>query len=172
MFKIEEIDPVYYRKQTRKSSMIIMAIFIAIGFCTARLAVIYLGEYSENHIVLNLLGAFTGLLITFWIVNSFFKDATWMKEAMYAWRLKRHIMYIYNAMKLLKKAEEQGDVDAIKILRFYQLGTKQMYTLDNNSHGLVELSVKMQELESKMKAMGIELNQTEFDMKEVDAYRN
>lgn len=81
-------------------------------------------------------------------------------------------MYIYNAMKLLKKAEEQGDVDAIKILRFYQLGTKQMYTLDNNSHGLVELSVKMQELESKMKAMGIELNQTEFDMKEVDAYRN
>ena len=172
MFKIEEIDPVYYRKQTRKSSMIIVAICIVIGFCLARLAVTYFGEYTDNHIVLNLLGAFAGLLITFWIVNAFFKNAPWMKEAMYAWRLKRHIMYIYNAKSLLQKAADQDDVEAIKILRFYQLGTAQMYTLDNNSHDLYELNAQMEQLESKMKAMGIEVAQTEFDMKSVDAYRN
>ena len=171
MFKIEEIDPVYYRKQTRKSAMIIMAIFIVIGFCTARLAVTYLGEYSDNQIILNFIGAFAGLLITLWIVNRFFKNASWMKEAMYAWRLKRHIMYIYNAMSLLQKATDQGDVEAIKILRFYQLGTEQMYTLDNNSHGLSELSVQMEELKSKMNTMGIEVNQIEFNMNSVDAYR-
>ena len=95
-----------------------------------------------------------------------------MKEAMYAWRLKRHIMYIYNAMSLLQKAVDQGDVEAIKILRFYQLGTEQMYTLDNNVHDLSELRVQMEELESKMNAIGIEVNQTEFDMKSVDVYRN
>jgi len=170
MFKIEEIDPVYYRKQTRKSAMIIMAIFIVIGFCTARLAVTYLGEYSDNQIILNFIGAFAGLLITLWIVNRFFKNASWMKEAMYAWRLKRHIMYIYNAMSLLQKATDQGDVEAIKILRFYQLATEQMYTLDNNSHGLSELSVQMEELKSKMNTMGIEVNQIEFNMNSVDAY--
>ena len=109
MFKIEEIDPVYYRKQTRKSTMIIMAIFIVIGFCLARLAVIYLGEYSDNQIILNFLGAFAGLFITFWIVNSFLKNASWMKEAMYAWRLKRHLMYIYNAMNRLQESAEQGE---------------------------------------------------------------
>jgi len=173
MFKIEQIDPVYYRKQTRKSSMIIVVICIVIGFCIARLTVTYFGEYTDNHIVLNLLGAFAGLLITFWIVNAFFKNSPWMKEAMYAWRLKRHIMYIYNSMSLLQKAMDQNDdVEAIKILRFYQLATEQMYTLDNNSHDLSELRVKMEALESKMKAMGIEVNQTEFDMKSVDAYRN
>ncbi|MDX2504443.1 MAG: DUF3087 family protein, partial [Gammaproteobacteria bacterium] len=136
MFKIEEIDPVHYRKQTRKSTMIIMGIFIVIGFITARFTVAYFGEYSDNHIVLNFLGAFVGLLITFWIVNAYFKNAIWMKEAMYAWRLKRHIMYIYNAMNRLQDATVQGDVKAIKILRFYQLGTEQMYRLDNNSHEL------------------------------------
>lgn len=172
MFKIEEIDPVHYRKQTRKSTMIIMGIFIVIGFITARFTVAYFGEYSDNHIVLNFLGAFAGLLITFWIVNAFFKNAIWMKEAMYAWRLKRHIMYIYNAMNRLQEAADQGDVDAIKILRFYQLGTEQMYRLDNNSHELIELRSQMQELESKMKEMGIEANQTEFDMESVDGYRN
>ncbi len=172
MFKIEEIDPVHYRKQTRKSTMIIMGIFIVIGFITARFTVAYFGEYSDNHIVLNFLGAFAGLLITFWIVNAFFKNAIWMKEAMYAWRLKRHIMYIYNALNRLQEAADQGDVEAIKILRFYQLGTEQMYRLDNNSHELIELRSQMQELESKMKEMGIESNQTEFDMESVDGYRN
>jgi hypothetical protein len=171
MFKIEEIDPVYYRKQTRKSTLIIMAIFIIIGFISARYTVIYFGEDSTNHMVLNFLGAFAGLLITFGIVNAFFKDSNWMKEAMYAWRLKRHIMYIYNVMTRLQEAAERGDVEAIKILRFYQLATEQMYRLDNNSHELIELRIQMQELESKMKEMGIEENQTKFDMKSVDGYR-
>lgn len=172
MFKIEEIDPVYYRKQTRKSTLIIMAIFIVIGFSTAMLAVSYLGEYFNSQIGLNLFGAFVGLLITFGIVNAFLKNSSWMKEAMYAWRLKRHIMYIYNRMRPLQEAADQGDVEAIKILRFYQLATEQACKLDNNSHALSELSGKMEALESKMKAMGIEVNQTEFDMKSVDAYRN
>ncbi|WP_198265414.1 DUF3087 family protein [sulfur-oxidizing endosymbiont of Gigantopelta aegis] len=172
MFKIEEIDPVHYRKQTRKSTLIIMGIFIVIGFTTARYTVVYFGEYSDSHIVLNFLGAFVGLLITFGIVNTFFKDANWMKEAMYAWRLKRHIMSIYNAMKPLQEAADQGDIEAIKILRFYHLGTEQMYQLDNNSHGLMELKSQMQALEAKMKEMDIEANQTEFNMESVAAYRN
>jgi len=172
MFKIEDIDPIHYRKQTRKSTMIIMGIFIFIGFITARLTVIYFGENSNNHIILNFLGAFAGLLVTFWIANAFFKDADWMQEAIYGWRLKRHLMYIYNAMSRLQKSADQGDVEAIKILRFYQLGTEQMYRFDNNSHELIELRSKMQELESKMKEMGIEANQTEFVMESVDGYRN
>ena len=39
MFKIEEIDPVFYRKQTRKATLIVIAIFIVIRFGTATLAV-------------------------------------------------------------------------------------------------------------------------------------
>ncbi len=156
MFKIEDIDPIYYRKQTRKSTLIIMAIFIVIGFISARLAVIYLGNYSSNHIVLNLIGAFVGLLITFWIVKAFFIKSEWMKEAMYAWRLKRHLMYIYNSIKTIKQAVEDNDVQAIKIMRFYQLGTEQMHLLDNNSHELIELRGEMRELEDKMNEMGID----------------
>ncbi|MBF0265309.1 MAG: DUF3087 family protein [Gammaproteobacteria bacterium] len=172
MFKIEDIDPNYYRKKTRKSTMIIMAIFIAIGFITARIAVIYFGDYSTNHIVLNLLGAFVGLLITFWIINSFFKNAQWMKEATYALGLKRQLMTIFNVMNALEHAVAQGDNEAIKILRFYQLGSEQMYKLDNNEFELIELQIKKKELETKMKEKKLDLDQTEFDIKSLDAYRN
>ena len=172
MFRIEEIDPVYYRKQTRKSTLIIMGIFIVIGFISARLAVVYLSAYSNNQIVLNFLGAFAGLMLVFWIVSTFFKDADWMKEAMYAWRLKRHLMYIYNVLKNIQEAADQGDVKAINILRFYQLGTEQMYLLDNNNLEMDDLKIQMRVLESKMKEMGLEPNQTEFKLASADQYRN
>ena len=98
MFKIEEIDPVFYRKQTRKATLIVMAIFIVIGFGAATLAVDLFGEYSSNHLVLNFIGAFVGLLITGTIVKLFFADKEWMKEGIYAWRLKRNLMYISNVL--------------------------------------------------------------------------
>jgi len=172
MFKIEDIDPVFYRKQTRKSTMIIMAIFVVIGFIMARLTVGWLGDQSNNHIVLNFIGAFIGLLFTFAIVNVFFKDADWMKEAMYAWRLKRHLMAVYNIMNNLKRAVEDGDKEAIKIMRFYQLGTAQMYHIDNNSTDLIELKAEMRELETQMNELGIDLNQNQFDMKLAENYRS
>jgi hypothetical protein len=46
-----------------------------------------------------------------------------------------------------------------------------MHKLDNNSYELMELEGQMRELESKMKEMGVEQNQTEFDVKSVDDYR-
>jgi len=171
MFKIEDIAPEQYRNRTRKSTLFIMGIFIIIGFSTARLAVISFGSYSNNHVVLNFLGAFIGLVITFWIVKIFYKDAKWMKEAMYGLHLKRQLMAIYNVLERIQKAVEQGDKEAMKILRFYHLGTEQMHRFDDNTFELIELKVKMQALEVKMQEQKIDLNQTEFDIKSIDAYQ-
>ncbi len=171
MFKIEEIDPAFYRKQTRKATLIIMAIFIVIGFGTAQLTVHWLGDYSNNHIVLNFMGAFVGLLITAAIVKAYFADKPWMKEAIYAWKLKRNLMYISNVMRHLKEAVDNDDAKAMEILRFYHLGTKQMHRLEDNSHALIDLKAEMRELEEKMQAKELDLNQYEFDMQWADAYK-
>ena len=172
MFKIEEIDPVFYRKQTRKATLIIMGIFIVIGFITARLTVHWLGEYSNNHLVLNFMGAFVGLLITAAIMKAYFADKPWMREAIYAWKLKRHLMYISNVMRPLKEAVDNQDPQAMKILRFYHLGTEQMHRLEDNSHALMDMLGEKKELENKMRELDLELNQIEFDMEWADAYRN
>lgn len=172
MFKIEEIDPVFYRKQTRKATLIIMGIFIVIGFITASLAVDWFGEYSSNHIVLNFMGAFVGLLITAAIVKAYFSDKDWMKEAIYAWRLKRNLMYISNVMRGLKTAVDQEDEKAMKILRFYHLGTEQMHRLEDNSHALIDMLSEKKELEQKMLEKELDIDQYEFEMEWADAYRS
>jgi len=172
MFKIEEIDPVFYRKQTRKATLIVMAIFIVIGFGTATLAVDLFGEYSSNHLVLNFIGAFVGLLITGTIVKLFFVDKEWMKEGIYAWRLKRNLMYISNVLNNVKEAVENGDEQAMKILRFYHLGLEQMHRLEDNNQALIDVVAEKKELEDKMTERNLDLNQVEFDFTWSEEYKN
>ncbi len=171
MFKIQNLDPEIYRKKTRKATFIVMGIFLVIGFTTAQLAVYWFGEYSNNHIVLNFMGAFVGLLITGGITKAFFADKPWMEEAIYAWKLKRNLMYIYNVMEPLKEAVESGDEQALKILRFYHLGTEQMHKLDGNSSALIDLKAEMRSLEKQMTDKELDLNQIKFDMAWADDYR-
>jgi len=172
MFKIEEIDPVYYRKQTRKATFIVMAIFIVIGFGFATLAVELFGEYSSNKLVLNFMGAFVGLLITGTIVKVFFADKEWMKEAIYAWRLKRNLMYISNVLQNIKDAVENDDQQAMKILRFYHLGLEQMHRLEDNNQALIDVIADKKKLAAKMEALNVDLNQFEFDFTWTEEYKN
>ncbi len=172
MFEIEEMEPEVYRRQTRKSTLIIMAIFIVIGLVMATSFVEWFGEYSNNHLVLNFIGAFVGLVITGFVVKWFFVNSPWMREAMYGWRLKRSLMHVTNRLRPLKEAAENGDVEAMKILRFYHLGLEQMHRLEDNSHALIDLLAEKRELEEKMKALDLDLNQTRFDPGWVEPYPN
>ncbi|WP_232023538.1 DUF3087 family protein [Thiomicrorhabdus aquaedulcis] len=71
MFTIQAIDPKHYRRQTRKATLIMMGIFIVIGFVFSYGFVTYLGEYSNSPLVLNLMGAILGLALTGFIVKQF-----------------------------------------------------------------------------------------------------
>ena len=172
MFIIENIEPNHYRKQTRKATMMIMGLCVVISFCTARLAINLLGDYSNNHLVLNFIGAFVGVIITAAIVKHYFSDKKWMKEAVYSWKLKRHLMGISNILNKLEQAVENNDIHAIKTLRFYHLGTAQMHQLEDNHHALIDLKPEMNALEEKMKKMEITLEQLQFDLSEIEKYRS
>ena len=172
MFEIEEMDAAFYRRQTRKATLIIMAIFIVIGMVMATSFVDWFGEYSNNHLVLNLMGAFVGLVITAFVVKWFFVKSPWMREAMYGWRLKRSLMHVTNRLRPIQEAVEKGDTEAMKILRFYHLGLEQMHRLEDNSHAMIELLAEKRGLEEKMTELNLDLNQTSFDPQWVEPYKN
>lgn len=172
MFTIEEIDPIEFRKKTRHSTYKIMSIFAVLGFAGAYTSISLFREYSSSPVVLNLLGALAGLILTFWIVKTFFADKPWMKEAMYSWRLKRSLAELYNVLETLKMRAKNEDEDAMKLLRYYHLAIEQMYQLENNSHGSIELLAEKKEHEEKMLALGLELNQIEYLPGSTQAYKD
>lgn len=162
MFTIQQIDPKVYRKNTRRATFRIMAIFAVIASPLSHFAP-YVLSMDVNPYILNFSGALLGLFITFWIVKTFYADKEWMKEAMYAWRLKRNMAKIYNRIRPLQAKIEEGDEQAIKIVRFYHLATEQMHHLENNSHDTIELLAEKRALEAKMEQFNLDLSQTSFD---------
>ncbi|MCF6254040.1 MAG: DUF3087 domain-containing protein [Thiomicrorhabdus sp.] len=171
MFKIEPMDPAYYRKKTRNATLIIMAVFIVIGFGFASLTVHYLGDLSNNKLVLNLMGAFVGLMFTAYIIKKFFAHKPWMKESIYAWQLKRSLMHVTNVLKQVQEAAKKNDPHALKVMRFYHLGLEQMHKLEANSSALIDIVAEKKEIEEKIKELGLELNQIEFDPQWVERYK-
>lgn len=170
MFEIQDIDPKRYRQKTRNATLIIMGMFLVIGMISATLSVKLLSPYNNNHLVLNFIGAFIGLLITFAIVKLFFADKPWMQEALYGWRLKRALMRITNVMEKLRKDVAINDHKALKTMRFYHLGLEQMHRLEDNHTALIDLLAEKKHLEETMTAAGLDLNQTQFDPSQLDRY--
>ncbi len=172
MFQLKEIDPAFYRKQTRNATLKVMAMFIVIGMITATTTVEYLSPYNSNMIFLNLFGAGIGLVITALIVNVFFKNKPWMAEAIYGWRLKRNLLHITNVIENIKAKAEENDEEALKILRFYHLGLTQMHKLDDNSHELINLKAEKEQLVQKLINLGIDIEQNQFDPQQVAPYKS
>lgn len=170
MFEIQDIDPKQYRKKTRNATLIIMGIFLVIGMLCALASVKFLSPYNNNHLVLNFMGAFVGLIITFTIVKVFFADKPWMREALYGWKLKRSLMRITNVIEKLRKDVAINDHKALKIMRFYHLGLEQMHRLEDNHTALIDLLSEKKHLEDTMMAAGLDLNQTRFDPSQLDRY--
>lgn len=169
MFEIKEIDPHQYRVKTRNATLRVMALFIVIGFLTSYFFPNLFGENPHNLLTLQIMGALIGLGVVFWITAKFFKHQAWMKEAMYGWQLKRSLMHITNAMRPLQEKVAAGDVEAMKLMRYYHLGITQMYTLEQNTSGLIDLKVEREQLEAKMRELGLDTDQTEFQLSKLKA---
>jgi len=158
-FHIRPVEPEHYRSSTRKATLILMALFIVIGFASSMTFTHYLGQYFESQLAPQFIGAFLGLLFLSFMVNAWFKKQSWMSEAIYGWQLKRALMRVTNVMRPIEEAVEKNDTTAMKILRFYHLGLTQMHTLEGNSHGQIELSAEKKALETKLVEHEIELEQ-------------
>lgn len=163
-FKIQQIDPPTYRKNTRNATLRIMAIFIVLGLASSFSFPTLFGENPHNLLTLQIMGALIGLGVTFFIVAKWLRHKPWMYEAMYGWQLKRSLMHITNAMKKLEELVAQDNPQALKFMRFYHLGISQMYEFEQNTTGLIDLKVEKEELENKLKELEIDLNQDEFDV--------
>lgn len=168
MFQIQAIDPQHYRTSTRNATIRIMALFILVGFSTSY------GFYSlfdnpPNPLTLQIIGALIGLGLVFWITATFFKHQPWMKEAMYGWQLKRSLMHLTNAMQSLQKGVDADDIEAMKLMRFYHLGVTQMYTLEQNTTGLIDLKAERDALAARLQRLGVDPEQTCFELAKLKA---
>ncbi|POB02696.1 DUF3087 family protein [Halopseudomonas oceani] len=156
LFRIEHRDPETFRRQTRRSSMIVVATFALFGMAIPALLVGLFGGAGEGgNFGLNLVGVLLAAAITAILVRTVFLKQSWMDAAAYGWRLKRSLMRVTNQMHQVKDGVKAGDESAMLLLRFYHLGLQEMHHLDGNTSEMLELVAEREQLREALAARGV-----------------
>jgi hypothetical protein len=163
MFELKPCDPVTYRQQTRRSTLIVAVLFVALAMLLSSLAVMLFGEAGGDNFRYNVGGVFAGVLITLALVRGPFWTQPWLAPAVYGWQLKRNLMRVTNVMHKVTERVQANDPMALKVLRFYHLGLTQMHELDANSSAQAQLVGEIEAHKAKMQALGLDTEQTRFD---------
>ena len=163
MFEIQPMNAEAYRQQTRRSTVMIALIFLALAMALSTLAVAVFGEPGGDNLRFNIGGVFAAVLVMVALMRQVFWTRRWMAPAVYSWQLKRSLMSITNVMHHVTTAVEAGDPTAMKLLRFYHLGLSQMHQLDGNSSDHGQLHREMEQHKARMDALGIDTEQTRLD---------
>lgn len=163
MFELKPCDPVTYRQQTRRSTLIVAVLFVALAMLLSSLAVMLFGEAGGDNFRYNVGGVFAGVLITLALVRGPFWTQPWLAPAVYGWQLKRSLMRVTNVMHKVTDRVQANDPTALKVLRFYHLGLTQMHELDANSSAQAQLLGEIEAHKAKMQALGLDTEQTRFD---------
>jgi hypothetical protein len=162
-FEIKQQNPETYRRQTRRSTLIIALIFAVLAVGLSVVAVKLFGEPGGDNFYLNLGGVIVGLAVTVALVRFKFWSQPWMAPAVYGWQLKRSLMSVTNVMHQVTSGVKVNDPNAMKLLRFYQLGLTQMHALDGNTGAHSQAVREMDEHKARMEALGLEVELYSLD---------
>ncbi|MEO6675892.1 MAG: DUF3087 domain-containing protein [Pseudomonas sp.] len=163
MFEIQPMNAETFRRQTRRSTVIIALIFLALAMVLSTTAVALFGEPGGDNLRFNVGGVFVAVLLMAALMRGRFWTQEWMAPAVYGWRLKRSLMSVTNVMHQVTAAVEKDDATAMKLLRFYHLGLNQMHELDGNSSDHSQLIREMDQHKARMEALGLDTDQTRLN---------
>ncbi|NWL75359.1 DUF3087 domain-containing protein [Pseudomonas taiwanensis] len=170
-FEIRPMSPELYRSQTRRSTLIIAVVFIALALLLSTFCVQLFGTPGGDNFRWNLIGVLAGLALTIAMVRLQFWSRPWMAPAVYGWRLKRNLMRVTNVMHKVKAGVAAGDPAAMKLLRFYHLGLTQMHQLDGNSADLSHHVHEIDQHREAMEAQGLDVEQNRLDLDWLEAVK-
>ncbi len=156
LFKIEQRDPVVYRQRTRKSTVLVLALFAVLAMLISSVLVALLAQPDVSNFRWNLTGVLLGLALTVVIVRFGLWKREVMEPAVYGWRLKRSLMRVTNVMHQVKVGVDSSNADAMQLLRFYHLGLLEMHRLDGNSSALEDLVAEREQLRHALQQQGLE----------------
>ncbi|WP_312520266.1 DUF3087 domain-containing protein [Stutzerimonas nitrititolerans] len=176
-FEIKPLNPETYRKQTRRSTLIVAVTFVVLAMGLSTAAVAMFGEPGGDNLRLNIAGVAIGLGVTVLLVRLVYWQQPWMASAAYGWRLKRALMSVTNVMHHVKAGVAIEDATAMKLLRFYHQGLEQMHQLDANSGSLLETRAEIEQHRSAMEAARLDVDQPRLEpgwieaVKKIDAVK-
>ncbi|ESP93096.1 MULTISPECIES: DUF3087 domain-containing protein [Pseudoalteromonas] len=155
--QLQEIDKARYRKHLNWVIGACIATLTAGSLGIAQLLIHVFPDTDGSHFHWNLTGVVLTCIVIF-VVLKRIKHHPFMVEVVYVWELKQALNQVTRKMPKLKKAAQQGDVNAMLAMQFSYTGSRQLWTLDDNTITMEELSIWQAELDNLAKQHNVTLD--------------
>lgn len=142
-----EIDKSRYRRHLNivMASCIVFLTLSSLGI--AQLLIHFFPAIEGTNFHWNLLGVVVSALLT-GLVLHVYKNHDFLTEVLYVWKLKHALNLISRKMRKLQTASKMGDKNAMLAIQFSYAGSRQLWTLDDNTITLGNLDKSQAELDA------------------------
>ena len=167
--KLRNIDKVRYRKHLNIVFVCIAVSTLIISLGLSTLLIELLSTENESHFYHNLAGALIAVAIVFFTLHKF-RHNDFLTEVTYVWDLKQQLNKIYRKQHKIEAAVEQNNHNAMVIINFQNLGSKQLYQLDDNTITLEDLSKKIEKHNLLLAQAGLPTSSDNYDPEMLKAF--
>ncbi|MCF2908581.1 DUF3087 domain-containing protein [Pseudoalteromonas sp. DL2-H2.2] len=164
-----EIDKTRYRKHLNIVIAACIAALVIGSLGIARVLIVAFPDPDGSHFHWNLIG----VVLTCVMIAAVLKRVQYhpfMYEVNYVWQLKQALNKVTRKMAKVKKAAQQGDVDAMLAMQFSYSGSRQLWQLDDNTLTMEELGIWQAELDALTKQYQVTLDITRYDASLLDKF--
>ncbi|MBQ4840083.1 DUF3087 domain-containing protein [Pseudoalteromonas luteoviolacea] len=155
--QLQEIDKARYRKHLNWVIGACILVLTTGSLGVAQLLIHVFPDSDGSHFHWNLTGVILTCIAIFAVLKRI-RHHPFMVEVVYVWELKQALNQVTRKMPKLKKAAQQGDVNAMLAMQFSYTGSRQLWTLDDNTITMEELSIWQAELDNLAKKHNVTLD--------------
>lgn len=160
--KLREIDKSRYRKHLKIVFAGIVVVMLVVSLLTSMLLIQLFSTPEASHFYHNLAGVIVAGVITVFALKSL-RTHPFMHEVVYVWDLKYQLNRIYRKQHKIEPLLEQNHVNAIIIMNFMYKGSRQLYTLDDNTITIDALVAKSLALDTRIKEANLTISTDDYD---------
>jgi hypothetical protein len=168
--QLQEIDKTTYRKHLNRLIVALILFLALFSLGISQLMIHLFTDGVGSHFKLNLLGTGITTALIVWLLNRY-RNHPAMHEIVYVWDLKQELNRIYRKLKKVKAGVEAGERDAMIILNFSYRGSRQLYTLDDNTITIDELNQQLQALEKTIEDHGYDISVEDYRPELLQKYK-
>ncbi|PKF62594.1 DUF3087 domain-containing protein [Psychromonas sp. psych-6C06] len=152
-----DIDKSRYRRHFN-IVMIACIIFLVVSSLAIAQLLIYLFPAQEGtHFHWNLLGVIVSVLIAGTVIKAN-KEHPFLVEVLYVWKLKQALNLVARKITKIQQAAQMGDSNAMLALQFSYSGSRQLWSLDDNTITLSQLEKSQRELDALLVKYDVSLD--------------
>ena len=156
-----EIDKTRYRKHFNIVMGAVIAFLVVASLAIAQLLIALYPAAEGSHFHWNLLGVIVSVIITVIFIN-INKQHPFLIEVLYVWKLKQALNLVTRKMRKLLIAAKMGDKNAMLALQFSYSGSRQLWTLDDNTITLANLEKSQAELDALLEKYDLTVDIKEY----------